>query len=150
MTRRATVDAFANRCRLALVGASRSGRKFGNSVLRELTAKGYEVHPVHPEADAIDGVPCVPSLAALPEAVEGIVVVVPPKDALEVVRQAADAGIPRVWLQQGAGSPEVVRIARERGLDVVDGECILMFAEPVRSFHRFHRFVWKVLGKLPA
>jgi hypothetical protein len=35
--------------RLALAGASRSGRGFGNAVLKELTAKGYEVwfHRLH-------------------------------------------------------------------------------------------------------
>jgi len=24
-----------------------------------------------------------------------------------------------------------------------------MFAEPVKSFHAFHRWIWKLLGKLP-
>jgi hypothetical protein len=30
----------------------------------------------------------------------------------------------------------------------VHGECILMFAQP-SSFHRLHRWVWGLLGKLP-
>jgi hypothetical protein len=32
---------------------------------------------------------------------------------------------------------------------VVQKECILMFAEPVKSIHGIHRWIWKVLGKLP-
>ena len=35
------------------------------------------------------------------------------------------------------------------GLEVVHGHCILMFAEPTASFHKFHRWVWGLLGKIP-
>jgi predicted CoA-binding protein len=45
-----------------------------------------------------------------------------------------------VWLQQGAESPDVIAASRELGLDVVAGECILMFAKPA-GFHRAHRWV---------
>jgi hypothetical protein len=31
----------------------------------------------------------------------------------------------------------------------VHGECILMFAEPAAFFHRAHRWIWRMLGKLP-
>ena len=149
MTSRALVEDFVAQRRLAVVGASRSGKKFGNAVVRELTAKGYAVTPVHPTAETIDGLPCASSLLGLHDAVDGVVVVVPPAHAVDVVHEAADAGIRRVWLQQGAGSPEALALAAEKGLSAVDGECILMFAEPVTSFHRFHRWVWNLLGKAP-
>ena len=149
MTSRATIDTFLAQRTLALVGVSRSGKKFGNAVLKELSGKGYRILPVHPEADDIGGVHCWPSLDALPEQVGGVVVVVPPDQAEKVVEAAADAGIPRVWLQQGSGSPEVVRRAEERGLEVVDGECILMFTEPAAFFHRAHRWIRGAFGRLP-
>ena len=136
--------------RLALAGASRSGKKFGNVLLRELKARGYEVVPVHPEAAELEGLPCAPSLAAIPAGVEGLVVVTPPDRAARLVAEAADAGIPRVWLQQGAGSGEAVRVARERGVALVHGHCLLMFLPGVSGFHRFHRGLWRLLGKLPA
>jgi predicted CoA-binding protein len=149
MTSRAAVDGFLAERTLALVGASRSGRKFGNAVLKALTAKGYRVLPVHPDTPEIDGHQAYPSLAELPEKVGGVIVVVPPIQAEQVVRAAAAAGIGRVWLQQGASSPEALAVAEAKGLSVVHGECILMFAEPTGSFHRVHRLVWKVLGRLP-
>jgi hypothetical protein len=149
MTSKAAVDGFFADRTLALVGASRSGRKFGNMVLKELTAKGYRVLPVHPDAPEIDGHPAYPSLAGLPEKVGGVIVVVPPVKAEQVVHDAAAAGIRRVWLQQGASSPGALQAAEARGLSVVHGECILMFAEPTRSFHRVHRVIWKLLGRLP-
>ncbi len=149
MTTRAAIDDFLDQKTLALVGVSRSGRKFGNTILKELTAKGYRVLPVHPEAAEVDGVRCWPSLEELPEPVGGVVVVVPPSQGESVVEAAAAAGIRRVWLQQGAESPAVLERATSRGLEVVSGECILMFAQPTGLIHRAHRWLWGVLGKLP-
>lgn len=149
MANRAAVDRFIGIKTLALVGASRSGKKFGNTVLKELLAKGYTVYPVHPDATEIGGQPAYPSLSATPTKPGGVVVVVPPGRAAQVVHDAHLAGIDAVWLQQGAGSPEAVRYAETNGMTVVDGECILMFAEPAAWFHRAHRWIWKISGKLP-
>lgn len=146
---KAAVDSFIAQKTLALVGASRSGRKFGNAIYRELRAKGYRVLAVHPSAERIEGDPCWPTLAALPEPVGGAVVVVPPVAAHTVVQEAAAARIPRVWLQQGSESPEAVEAARAAGLEVVSGHCLLMFVEPTGWFHRVHRTLWGWLGKLP-
>ena len=150
MTTREAVDGFLAQKTLALAGVSRSGRKFGNAVLKDLRRKGYEVLPVHPEAAAIDGTRCYRSLAELPNAVGGLVLVVPPPQTEKLVEEAADAGIRRVWMQQGAESPAAVRICEERGIDAIHGECILMFAEPAGFVHRAHRWIRKVCGKLPA
>lgn len=150
MTSRAAVEGFLDHRTLALVGASRSGRGFGNVVLRELRARGWKVIPVHPEAASLEGERCVPGLAALPEPVGGVIVSVPPETAVRVVREAAAAGITRVWLQRGAQSPAAEQIARAAGMTVVSGECVLMFAEPVSGIHRFHRALRRWFGTLPA
>lgn len=148
-TSRAAVDEFLAKPALALAGASRSGRKFGNFAMRELRAKGYQVYPIHPVADVIDGVRCYSSVAKLPEKVDALLVVVPPVAAPDVLRDAAAAGVSRVWLQQGAESADVLALCHELGLVVVAGECILMFAKP-KGFHKLHRWIWAGLGKLPA
>jgi predicted CoA-binding protein len=149
MTSRASIDAFIAEPALALFGLSRSGGKFGNLAWRELTKHGYRVYPVHPEAPAIAGTTCYPSLAGLPEPVNAALVVVPPAKALDVIEAIARAGIEHVWLQQGAESPEALARARELGLDVVAGECILMYARP-HGIHRAHAWIWRVLGKTPG
>jgi predicted CoA-binding protein len=125
---------------LALVGASRSGRKFGNTALRTLRDKGYRVYPVHPSAESIDGERCYRSLADVPRDVSGVIVVVPPAQAVEVVRQAHDAGFDRVWLQQGSESPAVLAVCESLGIEAVAGECVLMFANP-SGIHRLHAVV---------
>ncbi len=149
MTSKLAVQDFMAQRSLAIVGASRSGRKFGNLVLKTLRAKGYQVWPIHPHAEALEGVRCYPDLLSLPQAVQGVVIVVPPAETEKVVRQAAAAGIRRVWIQQGAESHAAIQFCRENGLSEVHGECILMFARPLTSLHWLHHWLWKVLGKLP-
>jgi uncharacterized protein len=116
---------------------------------RELRRKGYRVYPINAEADVVDGERCYRSLADLPEPVGGVVVVVPPDRGIEVVRQAAAAGIRRIWLQQGAESARLELLCAELGLQSIAGECILMFARP-SGIHRAHRWVWSMLGKIRA
>jgi uncharacterized protein len=149
MNTRQSVDAFLAEPALAIVGVSRSGSKFGNLAVRELRAKGYRVYPIHPGATSIGGAPCYSRLEDLPERVDAMLVVVPPSAAEQVVRDAAGFGIHHVWLQQGAESPEVLNICRELGIDVVSGECVLMFAHPT-GYHNAHRWLRKTFGRLPA
>ncbi len=150
MTTRAAVEDFVSQRTLAVVGVSSSGKKFGNAACRDLRAKGYRMIPVHPTAESIDGERCYASLSELPEPVGGVLIVVPPAETEKVVREAAEAGIRRIWMQQGAQSAAAIQFCEDQGLSVVHNECILMFAEPVRGGHRLHRFVWRVLGKLPT
>jgi predicted CoA-binding protein len=65
------------------------------------------------------------------------------------VKQAHEAGITRVWIQQMAQSPEALAYCEENDLSCVSGECILMYAEPVGSIHKFHRFFRKLFGRMP-
>jgi predicted CoA-binding protein len=149
MATKAAVSDFLAQRTLAVVGASRKGSKFGNTAYKELKAKGYKVIPVNPHAEIIEGDPCYPSLSALPETADGVVIVVPPSETEKVVRDAAAAGIRRVWMQQGAESQAAIRFCEERGISAIHGECILMFADPTAFHHRLHRWAWGMLGKLP-
>ena len=135
---------------LALVGVSRGGKKIGNGICRELKGKGYKIFPVNPQAERIENDPCYPSLGALPEKPGAVVICVPPAQTERVVQQAFEAGITRVWLQQGAESYSAIRFCEDNKMTTVHGQCILMFAEPVRSFHSFHRWLWKLIGKYPS
>ena len=149
MTTKTAVEDFVAQRKLALVGVSRGGKKFGNMAFKTLKQNGYCVFPINPYAETIAGERCYPNLQALPEPVGGVLVVVPSNETEQVVRDAATAGIRRVWLQQGTESEAAIRFCEENGIAVLHGECVLMFAQPVSSFHRCHRWIWKTLGKLP-
>jgi len=149
MTSKQVVSDFISQKSLAVVGVSRGGNKFGNTAYRELKSRGYQVYPIHPSAETLEGDRAYANLQALPVRVGGVVTSVPPASTIQVVNDAKGAGIPRIWMQQGSESPEAVRLCQEYGIEVVTGECILMFAEPVRSGHRLHRFVKGLFGGLP-
>ena len=136
-------------CRnIAVVGASKTGKKFGNVIVRDLRKAGYEVAAVHPDGGQIEGQIAWPSLAALPRPPDGIVICVAPAKVEGILRQAASLGIRRVWLQQGAESPEAVALARELGLSMAYRACVLMYLRPVRSYHALHRGLMKLVGRL--
>ena len=134
---------------LAVAGLSRDERSFSAAAFKELKARGYTLYPVNPNADSIRGETCYPSLAALPRKVGGVLVFTPPAQTEKVVREAAAAGIRRIWIQQGAQSEEALRICADNKLPAVSRQCILMFAEPVSSIHSFHRWVKKLFGGMP-
>ena len=70
MTSKKAVDEFLAQRNLAIVGVSRGGKKFGNTIYKELRAKGYHVIPINLHADAIEGDQCYPSVSAVPEPVD--------------------------------------------------------------------------------
>jgi hypothetical protein len=114
-----------------------------------MRSRGGKIYAVNPRASTVEGDTCYHSLNDLPEKVEGIVVIVPPPQAERVVRQAATAGIRHVWLQQGSESKKAIQFCEQYGMDVVHGQCIFMFAEPVSSLHKVHRYMKKITGRLP-
>ena len=150
MVSRTAIDDFVAQRTLALAGVSRDGRAgFGNAVRKELPKRGYTLRLVHPEADAIDGEPCARRLADVAGDVGGLLCVTQPEATEALVAEAVEAGIRRIWIQQGAESAEAIQKAEEAGIAVVHGHCILMFTEPVGPFHGLHRWIWRLLGKIP-
>jgi predicted CoA-binding protein len=149
VTSKSAVEDFISIRTLAIVGVSRSGNKFGNGTFRELTSHGYKLYPIHPEAETLEGVPAFKDFASLPEKVEGVIIIVPPAQTEKVVRDAAAAGIKLVWMQQGAQSDTAIRFCEENGIAEIHGECINMFAHDTAAYHKFHRTIWKLFGKLP-
>lgn len=154
MATQAIIGDFLAQHRLAFIGVSRDQKAFSASVYRSLRDKGYELLPVNPEADLIEGDHAYRTVADLPDGVDGAIVMVPADRAAEVVQACADREIPRVWLHKGVGpssvSDEAVHICHEHGIEVVDGACPMMFAEPVGWFHKVHRTELHLTGRLPA
>ena len=150
MTSKKDVEDFLSQKKLAVVGVSRRGNKSGNTVYQELKKRGYQVYAVNPNTGTTpEGDPCYPDLKSLPEKVGGVVVVLPPKTAENVVKEAVQAGIPRIWMQLGSQSPEAIAACQESSITVIAKECIFMFIEPVESVHKFHRWLRKLFGRMP-
>ena len=149
MSTQSTIDEILSQKTIAVAGVSRGGRGFGVAVYRHLRGCGYTVFGLNRSAGAIDGDQLYPSLRALPEKPDVVVTVVPPAETAALVREASDLGVTRIWMQQGSESDEAVAWCREHGVGVVHGECIMMFAVPVKGLHRVHRWVNKITGRMP-
>ena len=142
------IEQFVSSKRIAVVGMSRSGKKFGNMAAKELKAKGYEIYPVHPDAVEIDGFTCSPDLQSLTGKIDGVWISIPPKNVSPVLEEAAQIGLKNIWLQQGAWSAEVQQTIDQLNLPVVSKKCIMMYAPPVKSVHKFHRTIVGIFGGL--
>ena len=137
-----TTEEFLSHKNLALIRLSAQTQVMGD-MKKELVPKGYQLPVVYLKAGESD-----PTIASVKDVVEGAIISVPKSECAAAVREAIDAGIPRLWLQAGCDSKEVLALCAERGVPVIHGACVLMYAQPVQSVHRFHRGIWKVCGLL--
>ncbi len=149
MTTRTAIESIVSQPVLALAGASRDPKKFGNAAYRELKAHGYRVLAINPNAQTIEGDPCYPSLKALPEKVGGLVLTTQPAVSEQLVHEAAELGIRNIWLQQGSESPAAIQFCEEQGMSVVQGECILMYQRHSPFVHNLHKFFKETFGGKP-
>ncbi len=142
------IENFVKKEHIIVAGVSRSGKKFGNSAVKELQKSGYKVSVIHPEAGTLEGTPCLRSCKDAGNKNAGLLVVVPPAKVPGIFEDAAAAGIKNVWLQKGAESAEVIALANAYSFEYVSGKCILMYAGKVSGPHKFHRTIMKWFGKL--
>ncbi len=143
MTTKAAIDEFLSHKKLALLRWSSAVPVVGGRLDEELTPKGYEISVVYlQEGDS------GPRLGGLTDKVDGVIIATPKKECLRAAQEAVDAKMPRVWIQNGCQSPEGVALLEEHGIPVVSNACVMMYAEPVKSVHAFHRWLAKLFGKL--
>lgn len=143
MTATMTTDEFLSHKNLALVRLSAQTPVMGAKINEELAPKGYQVSVVYLNTTGSDA-----TLDDVKGAVEGAIIAVPRRKCEAAVREAVEAGIPRLWLQSGCDSKEALELCAEKDVPVIHGACVLMYAQPVGSIHAFHRGVWKVFGLL--
>lgn len=117
---------FVNRRLWAIVGASQDRNKYGNRVFRSLRHAGYRVYPVNPNVTEVEGAVAYPTLAELPERPEVVNLVVPPPVTEQVVRQAHELGLMRIWMQPGAESDEAIEFCETHGMQLVYDACAMV------------------------
>ena len=107
---------------VAVIGASTQRRKFGNKAVRAYRQRGWQVFPIHPTATEIEGIPAYRTVRDVPVArLDRASLYLPPAVGRTAIEDLAGMDCGEVWLNPGADSPEVVRKARQLGLNVVQG-----------------------------
>ena len=114
---------------VAVIGASSNRNKFGNKALRAFERRGYTVIPINPNETEVEGHRTFASVLDVPGTLDMATVYVPAAAGVTVMEQLAKKGVGEVWLNPGADEDEVVRRARELGLNVVQACSIIGIGE---------------------
>ena len=144
---RADIDDFYAQKRLAIVGVSRNEKEYSRLVFQELRQAGYDVVPVNPQAQEIEGLRCYASVAEIAPAVDGAMVLLPAEAGASAAREAAGAGVKRLWLRYD--TPAARELAGQQGVKLISGYCPFMFVPGSSFFHQCHAFGLKLVGKYP-
>jgi hypothetical protein len=97
---------------VAVIGASSDPRKFGNRAVRAFRRQGYTVIPINPNEAQVEGLKTYRSVLDVPDAIDMATLYVPPEIGEQVMPEIALKQIPEVWLNPGAESERLIRLAR--------------------------------------
>jgi hypothetical protein len=106
---------------VAVLGASRDRRKYGNKAVRAYVESGYTVYPVNPKEETIEGLKAYPTLEAIAAPVEFVSLYVPPVIGLKLLPSIAAKKPREVWLNPGSESEELIDSAVDLHLRTIVG-----------------------------
>lgn len=109
----------------AVIGASSDRSKYGNKAVRALKQQGYTVWPVNPTETEVEGLPAFGSILDVPGQPDMTTVYVRPSILLTLLPEIATKGCKELWLNPGTESEEVLNLAAQLGLNVIQACTIL-------------------------
>src|SRR5262245_45239015 len=111
---------------VAIIGASRNRKKFGNKSVRAHAKAGWTVFHIHPSATRIEQLLAYRSVTTIPVLpIDRISVYLPPAVVIRLLDEITQAQTKEVWLNPGSYDDEVIAIAKDHGLSVVCGCSII-------------------------
>lgn len=132
------MHAFFNPSSVAVVGASKKINKAGHVIFKnfaENKRRGFfkgELYPVNPHEESILGFECYPSLTKIPGELELVVIVVPAKHVLNIMKDAASKKVKAaVIISSGfseIGNQEledkIKSVAKKAGIRILGPNCL--------------------------
>jgi uncharacterized protein len=153
INRLSSISSFLAERRIALVGVSRISQEFSRTLLREFLKRGYDAIPVNPAVTEIEGHRCFASLRDIDPPVRAALILTAPKVTESVVHDCLAQGVSHIWLHRAGGpgsvTPGAVALCREQRVNVIVGECPLMFLSGAALPHRVHAIFRKLVGTYP-
>jgi 3-hydroxypropionyl-CoA synthetase (ADP-forming) len=156
-----SMESFFTPKAVALVGASATPGKIGNSVLDALGKQDYKgkVYPINPKQKSILGIKCYPSLDAIKAKIDLVVVCIDLAACGSIMKTCAKKGIHNVVIVSGGGKElggnraameaEVKELSLKHKIRVVGPNCIGMFNAANRldcAFQGQERMIRSKLG----
>jgi predicted CoA-binding protein len=114
---------------VAVIGASADPRKFGNRAVRAFQRQGYTVVPINPHEPKVEGLKTYASVLDFPDRIDMATFYVPPDTGERVMSEVAKKQIPEVWLNPGAESDRLIRLARSLGIEPIVACSIIAVGE---------------------
>lgn len=134
---------------IAVVGVSDDAARPGSQAVRALMRNGYQgrIFPVNPKYQEFQGLKCYPSVEAIDEDVDLVVIGVPAKGVIPVMRECAAKSVPYVTVFSGGfresgpegaeREQELMTIAREAGMRVIGPNCLGFASIPANVYAAF-------------
>jgi uncharacterized protein len=156
MERQMKAEDFLAQKRIAVAGVSRRGGDdvAANRIYRRLKKTGHDVFAINPNTSTFDDDRCYPSVRAIPDGVDGVVIVTRPETTEQIVHECHDAGIRSVWMHRSLGSdgssvsPRAVEYCQQHGIDVISNGCPMMFGPGADFGHTCMRWILRLKGEL--
>ena len=147
------IEDFLGQKRIAMIGVSRDPKHFSMNLFEELCRRGYDVIPVNPGAPSINGRHCFQRVQEIQPPVKAALLMTPPEITERIIEDCYVAGIKQGWMfravGKGAVSMNAVEFCREKGMEVIPGQCPLMFLPGAEGVHRLHGLFRKITGRYP-
>lgn len=105
---------------IIIVGASADRSKFSNKAVRAYSDIGWTVYPVHPKESVIEGLKCSKTIGDVPGSASTMSLYVPPHVGISLLDDAPGKGVKDVYVNPGAGSPELVARVTELGMNPIE------------------------------
>ncbi len=93
----------------------------GRAVYELFKGAGIRIYPISKDLDKLCGDRTYRSLSELPGPVDIVVTCLKKDRALEVVQQAADAGVRHIFFQPRTASSEALSLCRTKGIEAAKG-----------------------------
>lgn len=141
------INSFIEEKKLALIGISSKKEKFGNVVLKELKEKGFEIYPVGTNISEFEGSKVYNKVEDLPTGINYALISVGKEKTESVLNDLIKKDIKNIWFLRGSYDQKFETLLKESNCKYIINKCILMYAEPVKSIHAFHKFLANLFGK---
>ena len=148
---------------IALVGASSTKGKIGNSILDSLVNYNYtgDVHPINPKVDEIFGRKCYKSILDIPGPVDLVIVSIDLSRTPPILEECAKKGVHNVVIVSGGGKElggeraeyeaQIKDLSQKHSIRIIGPNCIGMFNAANRldcAFQGQERMVRAKLGNV--
>lgn len=104
---------------VAVIGASKDRRKFGNKAVRAFQRQGHQVVPINPHESEVEGLKAYRSVLDVPGNIDMATFYVPPAIGEVLIDEIAAKNISEVWLNPGAESAALIAKARALKIEPV-------------------------------